>query len=58
MSFLKSKTIWFNVGLALIGSVNAFVPVIPPQWVSPVLLASAVIGTVLRVLTVVPLSEK
>ncbi len=58
MSFFKSKTILFNVLLALVASVNAFVPFIPQQFVSAVLLSCAVAGTVLRVLTVVPLSSK
>lgn len=58
MKFLKSKTILFNVALALIGSVNAFIPFIPANLVTPILMVSAVIGTVLRVVTVLPLNEK
>ena len=58
MNYLKSKTILFNVALALIGSVNAFVPFIPANLVTPILMGAAVIGMVLRVLTVLPLSEK
>jgi hypothetical protein len=58
MNIFKSKTILFNVLLAIVGSVNAFVPFIPTHLVTPVLMSTAVAGLVLRVLTTVPLNEK
>jgi hypothetical protein len=58
MNIFKSKTILFNVLLAIVGSVNAFIPFIPANLVTPVLMSTAVAGLVLRVLTTVPLNEK
>lgn len=58
MNILKSKTVIFNVLLAIVGSVNAFVPFIPMHLVTPVLMSTAVAGLILRVLTTVPLGEK
>lgn len=58
MKYLKSKTLIFNILLALVASVNAFIPFIPPNLVTPVLLAVAVSGMILRILTVLPLSDK
>lgn len=58
MKYLKSKTLIFNILLALLASVNAFIPFIPSNLVTPVLLTVAVSGMILRVLTVLPLSDK
>jgi len=58
MNYLKSKTVLFNLLLALVASVNYFIPLVPSYAVTPLLWFIAISGTVLRVLTTLPLSSK
>mgnify|MGYP001596896430 CR=1 FL=1 len=62
MNALKSKTLMFNALIAVLGVLElhqAFVQqVVGPQRFGLVMLGIAVVGTVLRVVTTQPLSEK
>lgn len=57
-SWMKSKTLWFSVALAVLGAIEMQIQIIPAEYRGHVLVLIAGISAALRVLTTMPLSEK
>lgn len=55
---LKSKTLWFSVGLAALGALETQIKLIPDEYQGQVLILIATVSATLRYLTTQPLSEK
>ena len=58
IQLVQSKTLLFATILAVLSAAQTLIPFLPMQYVGPVGLGVAVIVTVLRILTTVPLDQK
>jgi uncharacterized membrane protein len=58
VNYLKSKTLWFAVALAVLGAIEMQSQIIPAEYRGHIMILIAGISAVLRVLTTIPLSEK
>ena len=60
MGYLKSKTLWFSVMLALLSAASGYLGLMfpDPKWQAAAGIVIAVCIAVLRIVTTQPLSEK
>lgn len=55
---LKSKTLWFSVGIAVLGAVEMQAQIIPAEYRGHALVLIAAVTAALRILTTLPVSQK
>ena len=60
MAYLKSKTLWFSVALAVLSAMSGYIGIMfpSPKWQAAAGISIAVCIAVLRILTTQPLSDK
>jgi len=56
--YLKSKTLWFSVALAVLGALEMQAQIIPAEWRGHALILIAAVSAALRFATTMPVQDK